>query len=186
MTTGYVEITAEMRNKADAEEIQRIRDSGKPMELTTPHLLYKLRYMVPGEPTIVESILIPAMQRAFPELAADFTSYQNTPTGCGCASKITTTLSRETFKTQSVLDQVFGEGLYTHVKVTSDPQAIGAGHSLIGHAALIDATPDAWAICFTELQHSHGRGSKHLLQQQYKGVVVKDVENGAKWLLLFY
>ncbi len=175
------------RNQAEAQDIQRIRLTNVPMELPTTSLLPKLRYAFPNQQTNVERILIPAMKTAFPELHAEFASYQQKPTGCGCAVKIQTTLAREAIKTQAVLDAVFGAGLYTHVPTTTaGPAALGSGRSLVGTTAVIDATGDAWSMYFAELTVVYARGVPSILQTLYKGVHVRDIEQGTKWLLLFY
>jgi hypothetical protein len=175
--------SVQTRNAADEQALAVIRAAGTAQPLESSQLMPRLRYANPKEPTVMETKLISAMRTTFVGLTADFNSYQNNPTGCGCATKIMLALSQNQQVTQRVLDDVYGPQVYLYVSVVKQ---LMSTTTLVGTSVVIDATPEAWLQYFAKLINVPGRGSPAHLKTLYSGVHVRDVEQGTKWLLLFY
>lgn len=186
MTVPTSVLTVEARNTADAAEAQLAKTSGNPIPLGAAQLLTKLRYQDPESPTRVESLFIPAMRAAFLDLGNDFSSYQQKPSGCGCAGKLQAIISQRAEITQGVLDSVFGAGVYKFISaIPQMPSQFSRAGTLAGVSAVIDATPAAWTAYFADLRKGYGPGAGAAFTHLYHGVHVKDTADG-KWLLLFY
>jgi hypothetical protein len=150
------------------------------LDIAVPVLVQRTRYVEPQAPTAHEQALITAFHEAFPHLAPEFRSFQEKPAGCGCTGKIQVAFGQQAALAQVVLDRLYGAQTTRLLA-----QHMGPG-VMVGHTEVIDATAEAWTRCFQRLAQTKASGQMETLRRQYTGVHVRDVEGGAKWLLLFY